>query len=481
MTGSEVNNNEACESWSKLSEKNGKLSSKKNLIRIEEDDNFITVDDDEEHLRIDYFEGIKLKWKKPYSSSRYNFIKNGLHFNDVEQGYVGDCWFVAVVSGLTKFPNYLNYTIQSYRNRNSDSDYFCFAFFTMNFWTKVTVDKRLPINNDRDSSKYRRRMNSKSSDRSELWAAYLEKAYARLYDGYDKIAGGHAVEAMVDLTGAFAVRSDLIPGYDRMNFEYLFKNQENIIISTGIGSRNKYEDAQLRSVGLRSKHAYSLLRLTSIRDNENNTIDLIRIRNPHGRSKEFKGDWCDSSAKWLTVPREVRHDLLEIEDDGAFWMNLKDWIKFFDSFSFGLLPERTYGGFLDPNFDFQKLQLETGYFQNENDAILYFELKVRSPGYVWIQPLHDDGNKRNDVFLLGLKVSDPDKRLKYPIFPADYDPKTLSRYKKEAYLYYMNTGSYLIEIKSYNGNNVSRSKAMKGRKWLLRTHGENTELIRSID
>ena len=65
---------------------------------------------------------------------------------------------------------------------------------------------------------------------------------------------------MVDLTGAFAVRSDLIPGYDRMNFEYLFKNQENIIISTGIGSRNKYEDAQLRSVGLRSKHAYSLLR-----------------------------------------------------------------------------------------------------------------------------------------------------------------------------------------------------------------------------
>jgi hypothetical protein len=71
--------------------------------------------------------------------------------------------------------------------------------------------------------------------------------------------------------------------------------------------------------------------------------------------------------------------------------------------------------------------------------------------------------------------------LKYPIFPADYDPKTLSRYKKEAYLYYMNTGSYLIEIKSYNGNNVSRSKAMKGRKWLIRTHGENTELIRSKD
>jgi hypothetical protein len=27
-------------------------------------------------------------------------------------------------------------------------------------------------------------------------------------------------------------------------------------------------------------------------------------------------------------------------------MNLKDWIKFFDSFSFGLLPERTNGGFL---------------------------------------------------------------------------------------------------------------------------------------
>ena len=31
MTGSEVNNNEASESWSKLSEKNGKLSSKVNL------------------------------------------------------------------------------------------------------------------------------------------------------------------------------------------------------------------------------------------------------------------------------------------------------------------------------------------------------------------------------------------------------------------------------------------------------------------
>ena len=64
-----------------------------------------------------------------------------------------------------------------------------------------------------------------SDDSDELWAAYVEKAYAKLYGSYEAINGGNGVEAMVDLTGGFGLCSELDPYFADDTFRFLYENQ----------------------------------------------------------------------------------------------------------------------------------------------------------------------------------------------------------------------------------------------------------------
>ena len=65
---------------------------------------------------------------------------------------------------------------------------------------------------------------------------------------------------MVDLTGAFAVRSSLVKDKRLEAFNYLFENQDQLIMTTGINSKDDKEEFIIRSVGLNSSHAYTILR-----------------------------------------------------------------------------------------------------------------------------------------------------------------------------------------------------------------------------
>ena len=44
--------------------------------------------------------------------------------------------------------------------------------------------------------------------------------------------------------------------------------------------------------GLQDRHEYTITKILGISDGET-TIPLIRLRNPHGDSKEWTGDWSD--------------------------------------------------------------------------------------------------------------------------------------------------------------------------------------------
>ena len=53
---------------------------------------------------------------------------------------------MAVVSGLTRFPDHLHWVIQTNENKSDKiKDNYSFLFFSMNKWEKITVDKTLPV------------------------------------------------------------------------------------------------------------------------------------------------------------------------------------------------------------------------------------------------------------------------------------------------------------------------------------------------
>ena len=75
-------------------------------------------------------------------------------------------------------------------------------------------------------------------------------------------------------------------------------------------------------MGLIGGHAYGLIAVKQLRDENGNDLQLLCIRNPWGRD-EWNGDWSDKSPLWT--------DELKMEcnykdaDDGMFWMNFTDF------------------------------------------------------------------------------------------------------------------------------------------------------------
>jgi calpain len=56
------------------------------------------------------------------------------------------------------------------------------------------------------------------------------------------------------------------------------------------------------------------------------TIQLIRIRNPHGNESEWNGAWSDRRISKV----DAANLELKIDFDGEFWMCLEDFLNNFD-------------------------------------------------------------------------------------------------------------------------------------------------------
>lgn len=97
----------------------------------------------------------------------------------------------------------------------------------------------------------------------------------------------------------------------------------------GCGINNRVIDDEVdeleEELGLPSEHAYSITRLACV-----NNKQLVRIRNPYGNRKKWKGAWSDNSKEWDSVSEDVKRRMsLRRTSDGEFWMEINDFAKVF--------------------------------------------------------------------------------------------------------------------------------------------------------
>jgi calpain-15 len=126
--------------------------------------------------------------------------------HDIQQGRLGDCWFLSVLSALSEFPrlikdlfldDFSKHTAAEEKIGYSPLGLYHMRFFKNGLETTVRVDDYFPCTPGCYSGPVYSRSNG-----DELWVLLAEKAFAKLHGSYAAIVSGYTAEALMDLTGA---------------------------------------------------------------------------------------------------------------------------------------------------------------------------------------------------------------------------------------------------------------------------------------
>uniref|UniRef100_G3Q8A6 Calpain 9 n=1 Tax=Gasterosteus aculeatus aculeatus TaxID=481459 RepID=G3Q8A6_GASAC len=194
-------------------------------------------------------------------------------------------------------------------------------FWSHNRWLDVVVDDRLPVVRNKLIM-----LHSASND--EFWSALLEKAYAKLHGSYESLKGGSTMEAMEDFTGGVGENYETKNCPDNL-FSIMKKALDRgSMMGCSIDITSSAESEAKTTTGLVKGHAYSITSLEEV-NFRGKTVQLIRVRNPWGQV-EWNGPWSDGSREWNYVDSGDKNRLLQLSDDGEFWMEFSDFKKNYD-------------------------------------------------------------------------------------------------------------------------------------------------------
>lgn len=270
--------------------------------------------------------------------------------SEIKQGALGDCWFMAGLSGLANVEDGLKRVCVEYDTRIG---IYGFVFFRDGEWIYSIIDDKLYLKSpcwdspslqrdllsqiDREDVErvYRQTYQTGSKalffaqnrDQNETWVPLLEKAYAKAHGDYSALAGGWIGECLEDVSGGVTTElftSDILDTeafwedeLSKINKEFLFGCSTGLM-EYGYGKRE----------GITEGHAYNVLETRTLK----NGTRLVKLRNPWGKVKKgtWEGAWSDGSKEWtVEIQEEVGHTF---GSDSTFWISYEDLLRKYTHF-----------------------------------------------------------------------------------------------------------------------------------------------------
>jgi len=196
--------------------------------------------------------------------------------------------------------------------------------------TKVVLDDYFPFNVEKTDKLGRPVLafGSFNTKTKNIWPIILEKAWAKANLCYENIITGNAAEAFEFLSAAPVNTFYHDIHHDTLYQEIIAADRKDYIICTDITVTENSNLHYLSKMGLITNHSYTIIDAEEVYGADGKKIRLLKIRNPWG-SNEWTGDWSDNSSKWTPELKKLLN--FSQGDDGVFWMDYNDFLKFYTS------------------------------------------------------------------------------------------------------------------------------------------------------
>eukprot|EP00754_Rhynchopus_humris_P003858 Rhum_TRINITY_DN11999_c0_g1::Rhum_TRINITY_DN11999_c0_g1_i1::g.48418::m.48418/K08582/CAPN15; calpain-15 len=247
--------------------------------------------------------------------------------NDVDPGCLGDSWLVSALAIAAEEPDLLRRVFMATREEAAlrGVGAHTVRLCVHGWWQEVVVDDYVPAT--AQEPLFARSV----EDPTCMWAALVQKAFAKVRGGYGAIRVGDTMEALADLTGCPALRFDLSSPAAFSDAQRGVAEGADVLAflhTPAHADRRRHE-----GVGLLTGHSYALLDAVSVPvEGGTAEVRLVRVRNPWGDAALWTGRWSPGDALWQRYP-EVREAARGGEGggDGSFWMDLETAQTYFDS------------------------------------------------------------------------------------------------------------------------------------------------------
>uniref|UniRef100_A0A0K0FKC4 Calpain-15 (inferred by orthology to a human protein) n=1 Tax=Strongyloides venezuelensis TaxID=75913 RepID=A0A0K0FKC4_STRVS len=248
------------------------------------------------------------------------FRDNNLLTTDIEQGALGNCWFLSALAVCTERFEILRkiFITPNYEHNGI----YILSLCIDGMWKSIIVDDFFPC------SPVNKRQIFAVGRRNQLWVPLIEKAFAKAYGNYANLSAGTSAEGFSALTGCPTQQIDLQNEMfnecsDILWVKILSAKEAGFLMGCSAGNQF-ISDAEYLNVGLQKQHGYSFLDAVTLSNGEK----IVKLRNPWGRfvwNKEYSYNWKNWNIN------EKKKLLPNGNEAGIFWMPFESFYKYFTS------------------------------------------------------------------------------------------------------------------------------------------------------